>query len=76
MEEGIPLTGSPVFVMHEGITEEAIAADNEGRADIGLAFPVPPGSKPGPGMRVYLIPGGEMARIILQGTVRGMQSRQ
>jgi DNA gyrase inhibitor GyrI len=76
MEEGIPLTGPPVSVLHEGTAEEAIAADNEWRADIGLAFPVPPGSKPGPGMSVYLIPGGEMANDHPQGAVRGMQSRQ
>jgi hypothetical protein len=57
MEEGIHLTDPPVSVMHEGTAEEAIAADTEGRADIGLAFPVPPGSKPGPGMRVSTIPG-------------------
>jgi AraC family transcriptional regulator len=64
MEKGIPLTGHPVFLCHESSKEEALTADREGNADIEVAFPVPPGSRPGPGMNVYTLPGGRMARIV------------
>jgi len=64
MEKGIPLTGPPVFLCRERSKEEAMNADREGRADIEVAFPVPPGSRPGPGMNVYTLPGGRMARIV------------
>ena len=64
MEKGIPLTGPPVFLCHEQSKEEAMNADREGSADIEVAFPVPPGTLPGPGMMVYTLPGGRMARIV------------
>jgi AraC family transcriptional regulator len=66
-ERGIPLTGPPVFVMHEITPEEAMQADEEGTADVEAAFPVPPGTVPGPGMRVYTLPGGRMARTFHKG---------
>jgi len=58
LEKGVPLTGPPIFLCHERSKEEAMNADREGSADIGVAFPVPPGSRPGPGMNVYTLPGG------------------
>jgi AraC family transcriptional regulator len=64
MEKGIPITGPPVFLCHECSKEEAMNADRGGSADIEVAFPVPPGSRPGPGMTVYTLPGCRMARII------------
>lgn len=42
-------------------------ADREGSAEIEVAFPVPPGSVPGPGMNLYTLPGGRMARTIHRG---------
>ncbi|MDG6257947.1 MAG: GyrI-like domain-containing protein [Methanomicrobiaceae archaeon] len=66
MEQGIPL-GMPVFIMHESSAEEAMAADREGTADVEVAFPVPEGTAPGPGMQVYALPGGRMARTFHRG---------
>lgn len=67
MEKNIPITGSPMFVCHEQSKEEAMTADREGSAEIEVAFPVPPGSIPGPGMSLYTLPGGRMARTIHRG---------
>ncbi len=67
MEQGIPITGMPVFVMHEFSPEEAMKADEEGTADVEVAFPVPEGTKPGPGMNVYTLMGGRMARTYHKG---------
>ena len=64
MEKGILLTGQPLFICHECSKEEAMTADREGNADIEVAFPVPHGTLPGPGMNVYTLPGGRMARIV------------
>jgi len=58
MEEGIHLTGPPLFVCHEGSHEEALMAERECNARVEVAFPVPEGTRPGPGMRVYTLPGG------------------
>jgi hypothetical protein len=51
MENGITLTGPLVFFLYERSAEEAVNGDREGSADIDMAFPVPPGSMPGTGMR-------------------------
>ncbi|NYT05905.1 MAG: transcriptional regulator [Methanomicrobiales archaeon] len=67
MGRGIPITGPPVFVMHENSPEEAMQADAAGTADVEVAFPVPEGTEPGPGMRVYTLPGGRMARTVHKG---------
>ena len=40
MEKGITIAGPPIFVMHECSAEEAIKADQEGTADIEIAWPV------------------------------------
>jgi len=66
-EQGIPLLGPPIFVMHENNAEEAMAADQEGTADVEAAFPVPEATAPSPGMQVYLLPGGRMARTFYRG---------
>jgi AraC family transcriptional regulator len=65
MEKGIPLTGHPVFFCQECSKEEAMNADREGSADREVAVPVPQGSRPGPGMNAYTLPGCRMARTIL-----------
>ncbi|MBN1195766.1 MAG: GyrI-like domain-containing protein [Methanomicrobiaceae archaeon] len=67
MGNTIPITGPPVFVMHENSPEAAMKADEEGTADVEVAFPAPPGTKPGPGMKVYTLPGGRMARTFHKG---------
>ncbi|NYT07970.1 MAG: transcriptional regulator [Methanomicrobiales archaeon] len=67
MENSIPIAGPPIFVCHEFSKEEAMKADQKGRAEIEVAFPVAPDSRPGPGMNVYLLPGGRMARIVHRG---------
>jgi AraC family transcriptional regulator len=64
---GIPITGPPIFVMHENNVEDAMKADQEGTADVEVAFPVPEGTVPGPGMEVYTLPGGRMARTFHRG---------
>jgi AraC family transcriptional regulator len=66
-EQGIPLIGPPTFVMHEITPEDAMKADAEGTADVEVAFPVPEGTMPGPGMQVYTLPGGRMARTFHRG---------
>jgi AraC family transcriptional regulator len=66
-EQGIPILGPPVFVMHEITPEDAMKADAEGTADVEVAFPVPEGTVPGPGMQVYTLPGGRMARTFHKG---------
>jgi AraC family transcriptional regulator len=67
MENNIPIIGPPVFVMHENSPDEAMKADEEGTADVEVAFPVLPGTRPGPGMNVYTLPGGRMARTFHKG---------
>jgi AraC family transcriptional regulator len=67
MGNNIPVTGMPTFVMHENSPEGAMKADEEGTADVEVAFPVPPGTTPGPGMNVYTLPGGRMARTFHKG---------
>lgn len=67
MEKGIAIIGPPVFVCHECSPEEAMKADEEGTADVEVAFPVPEGTLPGPGMQVYTLPGGRMARTYHRG---------
>jgi AraC family transcriptional regulator len=67
MEQDIPINGPPVFVMHEFSPEEARKADEEGTADVEVAFPVPEGIIPGPGMKVYTLSGGRMARTYHRG---------
>ncbi len=64
MENNIAITGPPVFMCHERSKEAAMKADQEGSADIEIGFPVAQGTRPGPGMKVYTLPGGRMARII------------
>ncbi len=66
-EQGIPLIGPPTFVMHEITPEDAMKADAEGTADVEVAFPVPEGTMPGPGMQVYTLPGGRMVRTFHRG---------
>ncbi|MCU0632636.1 MAG: GyrI-like domain-containing protein [Methanolinea sp.] len=67
MEEGIHLAGPPIFVCHEGSHEEVLKAEREGNARVEVAFPVKEGARPGPGMRVYTLPGGKMARTYHRG---------
>ena len=64
---GIPILGPPVFVMHEASADDAMKADQEGTADVEVAFPVPEGTAPGPGMAVSTLPGGKMARTFHKG---------
>jgi AraC family transcriptional regulator len=66
-EQGIPLLGPPVFVIHETTPEEAMEADRKGTADVEVAFPVPEGTAPAPDMQVYSLPGGRMARALHKG---------
>jgi AraC family transcriptional regulator len=73
-EQGIPILGPPVFVMHETTPEDALKADEEGTADVEVAFPVPEGTLPGPGMGVYTLPGGRMARTIHKGPYEASES--
>jgi AraC family transcriptional regulator len=65
--KGIRIAGPPVFVCHEMTPEEAIRADAAGNADIEVAFPIT-GDATGEGeMRIYVLPGGTMARIVHRG---------
>lgn len=67
MEKGIMITGPPIFVMHEQSREEAMAADQEGTADVEIAVPVA-GKAEGEGeVRSYTLPGGKMAKIVHRG---------
>lgn len=67
MEKGIPVTGPPIFLMHETSHEEALKADQEGNADIEIAWPVS-GKVAGRGaIRNYTLPGGIMAKMVIRG---------
>jgi effector-binding domain-containing protein len=67
MEKGITVSGPPIFVMHETSREEAMKADQEGTADIEIAWPVE-GTAAGKGaIRRYILAGGTMAKLVHRG---------
>lgn len=73
-ENDIPLLGMPVFIMHEKSAEEAMNADKDGTADVEVAFSVPEDAQPGPGMQVYMLPGGRMAQTFHKGPYEECES--
>ncbi len=67
MEKGVTIAGPPIFVMHECSAKEAIKADQEGTADIEIAWPVQGKASETDEIKYYTLPGGKMAKIIHKG---------
>jgi AraC family transcriptional regulator len=73
LEKCIPLIGPPIFLCLEHSKKEALNADREGSADLEVAFPVPPGFRPGTGNERFTLPGGRMARIVHVGPYKASE---
>jgi AraC family transcriptional regulator len=66
-EQGIAVTGPPVFVCHEITPEAVMAAERAGTADVEVAWPVAGVVKGAGKIRPYTLPAGKMARILHHG---------
>jgi len=64
--KGIQIQG-PIFVCHEVTPEDAMKANEEGNADIEVAIPISGKVKNTEEIKSYVLPGGEMAKIIHKG---------
>lgn len=68
VSKGYQLQGPPVFVMHETGEEEAMKADQEGTADLEVAFPVAGKVEESGEYKYYELPGGTMAKMVHKGS--------
>ena len=66
-EKGIQIQGPPIYVGHEMSHEEAIKADQEGTADLEVAFPVGGSVEATAEFKYYQLPGGKMAKTTHKG---------
>ena len=66
-QEGCKVVGSPVFVCHEIIEQEALEADRKGNADIEVCLPISGDVLEKGEFKVYDLRGGKMARIVHHG---------
>lgn len=64
---GAEFTGPPIFVCHEQGVEDVMKADQEGKADIEIAFPVSKEIEETQDIKCYDLQGGTMAKIIHKG---------
>ncbi|KUG19870.1 MAG: GyrI-like domain-containing protein [Methanomicrobiaceae archaeon] len=67
MKHGVELAGPPIFLMHETGAEDAMRADQEGNADMEVAWPIAAAVEDAGEFRCYSLPGGEMAMIVHRG---------
>jgi effector-binding domain-containing protein len=67
VKKGAEFTGPPVFVCHEKSVEEVMKADQEGTADVEIAFPVRDDIEESDEIKCYELPGGTMAKILHKG---------
>jgi effector-binding domain-containing protein len=64
---GAEFSGPPMFVCHEIRVEDVMKADEEGTADIEIAFPITKEINGTDEIKCYDLPGGKMAKIIHKG---------
>jgi effector-binding domain-containing protein len=64
---GAEFTGPPVFVCHERTIDDVMKADQEGKADIEIAFPILQEIEETEEIKCYELQGGTMAKIIHKG---------
>jgi len=67
VEKKVDLKGAPVFVCHEITADEAKKANEEGNADVEVAFPVSKKTRASKDIKCYELPGGRMAKILHKG---------
>jgi effector-binding domain-containing protein len=67
VSNGAEFSGSPVFVCHELSVEDVMKADQEGTADIEIAFPIKQEIEESEDIKCYELTGGTMAKIIHKG---------
>jgi AraC family transcriptional regulator len=67
MERGVQIVGPPVFLCHEATSEDVMRANEEGTADVEVAFPIQGTVEPEGTITPYTLPGGRMAKIIHRG---------
>lgn len=64
---GAEFTGPPIFVCHERTEADVMKADQEGKADIEIAFPILKEIEETEEIKCYELQGGTMAKIIHKG---------
>ncbi|UCF12358.1 MAG: GyrI-like domain-containing protein [Thermoplasmatales archaeon] len=64
---GAEFTGPPVFVCHERTVDDVMKADQEGKADIEIAFPIIQEIEETEEIKCYELQGSTMAKIIHKG---------
>ncbi|MDD1754010.1 MAG: GyrI-like domain-containing protein [Methanothrix sp.] len=62
-----PIAGQPMFLWHEKSVEEAMAADEAGRADIEVCLPIATRIPETAEIKCYELPGATMARMVHKG---------
>ena len=65
---GAEFTGPPIFVCHERTEDNVMKADQEGKADIEIAFPILQEIEGTEEIKCYELQGGTMAKIIHKGS--------
>ena len=65
---GAEFSGPPLFVCHERCVDEVMKANEEGTANIEIAFPIKKDIRGTDEISCYDLPGGTMAKIIHKGS--------
>ncbi|MGA1848960.1 MAG: GyrI-like domain-containing protein [Thermoplasmatota archaeon] len=72
MANNVTLKGPAMFISHEMSEEEALKAQEEGNADLEVAFPVVGSAPETEEIKCYELPGGTMARMMYKGPYGNM----
>jgi len=66
-QKGVDVSGPPIYLCHESSMADVEAAMKTGFADIEVAWPIALDVDPEGDIKTYVLPGGEMAKIIHRG---------
>ena len=67
MANGLKLGGPAYYISHESSEEEARKAQEEGNADIEVAFPIEGDAEDSGDIRCYELPGSRMVKLKFKG---------
>lgn len=65
--QGVKLMGPPVFLCHQTDPEEAMNAENKGKADVEICAPISTQVEETKDIKCYVLPGGQMATAMHEG---------